>query len=86
MDFVGEPLQSPSIKEEQFRRKAIIIQKSPFVNERTMNLISFYRKKYHTGEVNLSKAIPLIVGFYKNFGLEFEELPDGNDYCHVLDI
>lgn len=61
------------------------IMKSKFINAKTISLIDFYRKRFELGDSNLIDGYELIKGFMENFGMRFEDTPQGL-YCHVLNI
>jgi len=69
----------------EFHRFKRFLLKSKFVNEKTINLINFYRKKFDGGSTDLSDGIELIAGFIENFGIRFEDCTEGL-YCHVINI
>lgn len=58
---------------------------SPFVNEKTFNLMEYYKDKYEQKNTDLFDGIELIIDFMMNFGFKFEHRNYGG-YCHVLDI
>jgi len=58
---------------------------SPFVNERTLALMRFFKDKYQERIFDVHDGISLIIDFMTNFGMKFEDIPQGG-YCHVLDI
>lgn len=61
------------------------ILESKFVNERTASLMDFFRLKYDNNDFDLLDGKNLIVAFMENFGMKFEDTPDGL-YCRVVDI
>lgn len=71
---------------QKFKKAEKLILGTPFVDEKTMSLIDFFRKLYCDRDfksINLGKQ--LMVDFMTNFGMRFED--DGyGEYCYVLDI
>ncbi len=63
----------------------ITLEKSHFVNEKTLALMSFFKEKYQNEIFDIHTDLNLIIDFMTNFGMRFEDIPDGI-YCHVLDI
>lgn len=63
-----------------------LLNKSKFINERTFALINFVRNKYLNEDYNLLDGLELIDSYMANFGLKFEDMPDGGEYCRVLNI
>jgi len=61
------------------------MMKSKFINAKTISLIEFYRNKFELGDPNLFDGYELIKRFMENFGMRFEDTPQGL-YCHVLNI
>lgn len=61
------------------------LKRSPFVNEKTLALVSFFRTKYEESSFDVHGGIDLVRDFMTNFGFEFEDTRQGL-YCHVLDI
>lgn len=61
------------------------LMQSPFVNEKTLVLMRFFKDKYQEGVFDVHDGINLITDFMTNFGMKFEDTPQGR-YCHVLDI
>jgi hypothetical protein len=62
-----------------------LINKSKFVNDKTITLTEYFRKKFDDNEPDLLDGIELIKRFMENFGMRFEDTKNGL-YCHVLDI
>jgi len=63
----------------------IKLEKSNLINHKTISLIDYFRLKYEKGEYNLFDGREIIEDFMTNFGVRFEDAPQGL-YCHVLDI
>ena len=61
------------------------LSKSPFVNDKTLALIDYFRKKESQHDTNLDDGMDLIIKFMENFGMRWEEIASG-PYIHVLDI
>ena len=61
------------------------LMQSQFVNEKTLALMNFFRAKYQEQVYDMQGAFELMVDFMTNFGMKFEDVPEGL-YCHVLDI
>jgi hypothetical protein len=61
------------------------LRESPFVNEKTMALMRFFKDKYQENAFNVNDGIGLIIDFMTNFGVKYEDTPQGT-YCHVLNI
>lgn len=64
-----------------------LVSNSRFVNNQTLSLVNYFRKKYETKEYNLEDQIGLnlIIEFMTNFGFELENTKMGL-YLHVIDI
>jgi len=58
---------------------------SKFVNEKARGLIGYFKMKHEHDECNLNDGLDLIAEFMTNFGMRFEDTPQGM-YTHVLDI
>ena len=69
----------------KLKRIEPFLSRSVFVNDATLNLIDYFREKYKNCEIDLTDGIPLIEMFICNFGIKFEDIPEGI-YCNVLDI
>lgn len=66
--------------------KDLIIPNTPFVNEKTLALMEYFKAKYENHETNLSDGINLMSDYLTNFGVEFEDRPGNQGYIYVLDI
>jgi hypothetical protein len=66
--------------------KDLIIPNTPFVNEKTLALMDYFKTKYENKETDLSDGISLMSNYLTNFGIEFEDRPDNQGYIYVLDI
>lgn len=62
-----------------------IFPESKFLNERTFVLMDYFKSKYDQIDNNLMNGIPYISNYLKNFGMQFEEIPEGG-YFRVIDI
>ena len=60
-------------------------KRSKFVNEKTLRLLDFIRKKYLERDWDLKDGIELMRDFLTNFGARLEDTAEGL-YCHVLDV
>ncbi|MFA5373576.1 MAG: hypothetical protein WC354_05270 [Candidatus Omnitrophota bacterium] len=69
----------------KFQRFQPFLAKSKFINNKTINLINFYRSQFDKGESDLSEGINLMTEFIENFGIRLEDCHQGL-YCHVIDI
>lgn len=63
-----------------------ILEKSKFINKKSLTLIDYMRMKFEHQDFDLSNGYPLIVDFIQNFGLKWEDTPGGGVYYHVLNI
>ena len=61
------------------------LMQSRFVNEKTLSLMRFLKTKYQEQIYDLQDGLDIIIDFMTNFGMKFEDIPEGI-YCHVLDI
>ena len=61
------------------------LSKSKFVNEKTINLMNYFSKKYEDKSFDLTDGKDLIIDFMTNFGIKLEDQEQGL-YCYVLDI
>jgi len=68
-----------------YQGKVADLHSSRFVNNKTYALIDFFRKKYGEKRPELGEGLNLVKEFMLNFGMRFEDTPEGL-YCHVLDI
>ena len=66
--------------------KDLDIPSTPFVNERTLALMDYFKTKYEKKETDLSDGIDLISNYMTNFGIRFEDRPNNQGYLYVLDI
>jgi len=57
----------------------------PFVNEKTIALMTFFKGKYEENIFNIHDGIDLIIDFMTNLGMRFDDRPNSY-YCYVLDI
>ncbi|MDD5431651.1 MAG: hypothetical protein PHO70_01515 [Candidatus Omnitrophica bacterium] len=69
----------------KFKRFERFLLKSRFVNNKTLNLLNYYRKKFNENNTDLSDGVNLMICFMENFGIRFEDTTQGI-YCHVIDI
>ncbi|MBL8090557.1 MAG: hypothetical protein KF758_02020 [Anaerolineales bacterium] len=60
--------------------------KSNFVNGKTFAIMEFFREKQSQNETDLKDGLHLIIAFFENFGVRFEDIDNDNYYCKVLDI
>ena len=65
--------------------KEIEISTSKFVNERTFRLMNYFSECFENQVLLLAEGIPLIVEYLQNFGILFEDRPEGG-YIYVVDI
>jgi hypothetical protein len=70
---------------QKLKRLRLLLNRSKFVNEKTLRLIEFFRMKHEQNDLDLSDGLLLMDEFMGNFGMKFEDHHEGN-YCHVLDI
>lgn len=61
------------------------ISATPFVNQKTYALANYLNGKFRIGKTDLSDGIDVIANYMTNFGIRFEDRPQGL-YCHILDI
>lgn len=62
-----------------------IIPPSHFINDRTIELMKYFKDKYEQSEIDLSDGVDIMCDYMRNFGVEFEDHPEGG-YLYVLDI
>lgn len=67
------------------REKEIELLKSKFIDRKVISLTDFFREKYESHNYELADGIDLIIDFFTNYGIKFEDLSDGM-YCHILNI
>ncbi len=58
---------------------------SKFINEKTLTLLNYLKVKFEKAESDLSDGYDLMVGYFTNFGIKFEDRSSGG-YIYVLDI
>jgi hypothetical protein len=67
------------------RVEPLLIKKSKMVNTKTIALIDFFRHKYHKDDPNLEDGVEIMEDYMTNFGMRFEDTPEGI-YCDVLSL
>ena len=58
------------------------LEKSKFVDERTIALVEYAREYFQKKDHDLNSGISLVSNFMRNFGIAFEDSPNGL-ICHV---
>jgi len=61
------------------------ITRSPFINEKTLSLMHYFKDKYQADIFDVHDGVNLIKDFVENFGMKYEDRALGM-YLHVLDI
>jgi hypothetical protein len=70
----------------KLKRLEPLLEQSPFFDARTKLLMKYFRDKYGEGNFELFGARKLVEDFMLNFGVKFEDMENGQLYCHVIDI
>lgn len=68
------------------KREGFLVDNSNFVNYKTLALIDYVRGKFAANDFDVSDGLDLMEDFMTNFGMRFDDLGDGGEYLHVLDI
>jgi len=68
------------------KRLEPLLERSHFFDEQTKLLMQYLRNKYEENDFKLFSARELIENFMMKFGIKFEDMENGQLYCHVLDI
>jgi len=66
--------------------KSLKIPSTPFVNEKTLMLMDYFKATYENSETDLSDGVDLMSNYLTNFGIKFEDRPGNQGYIYVLDI
>ena len=69
----------------QEEMKNFVIPLSKFVNQKTINLMDYFKRKYEERSTDLMDGLNFIAEYFTNYGIRFEDHPEGN-YVRVLDI
>lgn len=69
----------------KLKKNKALLEKSYFINDKTIALIDFFRLKYEKEDNNLFDGRKIIEDFMTNFGFRFEDTPKGI-YFHILNI
>jgi len=64
----------------------LVIPTTPFVNQRTLNLMEYFKSKFEKKETDLQDGIQVIDDYLTNFGIRFEDRPGNLGWIEVLDI
>ena len=69
----------------KLKKNKALLEKSYFINDKTIALIDFFRLKYGKEDNNLFNGRKIIEDFMTNFGFRFEDTPKGCNF-YTLDI
>ncbi len=70
---------------EKYHKLTSIIERSPFVNFRSIELINLFRKKWEEDSIDLTEDLHIMDTYMLNFGIKYEDTLEGL-YCHIIDL